>query len=364
MTMRQLGLSIYPDHSDQDKDESYILQGEKYGFTRIFMSMLEVKDVLATKKKYKHIINFGNLHGFTTTLDVSPNIFKTIGASYTDLTFFKELGVTGIRLDQGFDGITEAELSFNPEHLIIELNMSNDTGYLDNILSYQANEPFIYGCHNFYPQIGTGLEEEFFIRTSKRFKKRGIHTAAFISSHCGNFGPWNVNDGLPTRECDRNLPIEAQAKSLFMTNLIDDVIIGNAYASEVEMKRLSCIDRYELSFNVNISNNISAVEKKILLNEKHYRRGDSNALVARSTMSRVKYRDINNPCHDNDKKFHVGDIVVGNDNFGIYKNELQVVLKSHYDTRKNKVAEIDKVDIPLLKYLKPWTKFKFKDITN
>ncbi|WEV37402.1 MupG family TIM beta-alpha barrel fold protein [Lactobacillus sp. ESL0677] len=364
MTMRHIGLSIYPDHSDEKQDEQYLLLGEKYGFTRIFMSMLEAKNVAATKKKFQHIIQFGNKHGFATTLDVSPSIFKQLGISYTDLSFFKELGATAIRLDEGFDGRTEAELTFNPEHMIIELNMSNNTGYLDNVLSYQANEPFIYGCHNFYPQVGCGLEDNFFEECSKNFKKHGIHTAAFVSSQCGTHGPWDVNDGLPTREADRHLPIEVQAKSLFMTNLIDDVIIGNSYASEDELRRLSELDRYELSFDVEMLPGISPLEQKILLEDKHFRRGDSNALVARSTMPRVWHRAEANPAHDNQIQFEVGDILIGNDGFGIYKNELQVVLQPHSDERKNKIAAIKPEELPLLKYLRPWTKFKFESHQN
>ena len=41
--------------------------------------------------------------------------------------------------------------------------MSNDVAYLENILSHQANQPFLYGCHNFYPQEGTGLPYAFFL---------------------------------------------------------------------------------------------------------------------------------------------------------------------------------------------------------
>lgn len=359
MTMRQIGLSIYPDHSNEKQDELYLLLGEKYGFTRIFMSMLEAKDVAATEKKFKRIIEFGNKHGFSTTLDISPHIFESLEISYNDLSFFKKLGAAAVRLDQGFNGITEADLSYNPEGLIIELNMSNDTGYLDNILSYQANKPFLYGCHNFYPQVGTGLEDGFFERCSKRFKTRNIHTAAFVSSQNGTQGPWNVNDGLPTRESDRYLPVEVQAKSMFMSGLIDDVIIGNAYASEEELKKLGELNRYKLSFSINTVPVINEVERKILLNENHYRRGDSNALVARSTESRVKYREIPNTPHDNDCEFESGDILIGNDGFGVYKNELQVVLKPHKDSRKNKVGSIKEEELPLLKYLYPWTKFKF-----
>ncbi|WEV43262.1 MupG family TIM beta-alpha barrel fold protein [Lactobacillus sp. ESL0684] len=359
MTMRNIGLSIYPDHSNEQEDEQYLLLGEKYGYTRIFMSMLEAKDVEATKKKFQHIIKFGNKHGFSTTLDVSPRIFKQLGASYTDLSFFEELGASAIRLDEGFDGMTEAALSYNPEHMIIELNMSNNTGYLDNILSYEANEPFIYGCHNFYPQVGCGLDDDFFIECSKNFKKHGIHTAAFVSSQCGTHGPWDVNDGLPTRESDRYLPVEVQAKSLFMSNLIDDVIIGNSYASEAELRSLSELDRYKLTLDVEMVKDISEVEQKILLTENHFRRGDSNSLVARSTQPRVKYHD-DNPAHDNDSEFEVGDILICNDDFGVYKNELQVVLQPHSDKRKNKVGAIKADELSLLKYLRPWTKFNFE----
>lgn len=73
-------------------------------------------------------------------------------------------------------------LTYNPFGLAIELNMSNDVAYLDNILTYQANLPFLYGCHNFYPQEGTALPYEFFEKCSQRFKAKGIRTAA-LSLH-------------------------------------------------------------------------------------------------------------------------------------------------------------------------------------
>ena len=49
--------------------------------------------------------------------------------------------------------------------------------------------------------------------------------SAFISSQVGEIGPWDVNDGLPTLEMHRQLPVTVQAKHLFATNLIDDVVI-------------------------------------------------------------------------------------------------------------------------------------------
>ncbi len=92
--------------------------------------------------------------------------------SYDDLGFFHRLGADGIRLDLGFDGRKEALLTFNPYHLAIELNMSNDVAYLENILTHQANTSFLYGCHNFYPQEGTALPYHFSNQVVNDSKKR------------------------------------------------------------------------------------------------------------------------------------------------------------------------------------------------
>lgn len=210
---RKLGISIYPDYSDFANDKAYIKKASEFGFSRIFMSLLEItgekKEVIA---KYQKLTKLAKELNYEVILDVSPTIFNLLGISYDDLSFFVELGVDGLRLDDGFDGKKEALLSYNPQGLIIELNMSNDVAYVDNILTYQANKPFIYGCHNFYPQKGTGLPYDFFVKCSQRFKRNNLHTAAFISSQSGKIGPWSVNDGLPTLEEDRELPIEVQAK--------------------------------------------------------------------------------------------------------------------------------------------------------
>lgn len=53
--------------------------------------------------------------------------------------------------------------------------------------------------------------------------------------------------------------------------------------------------------------------------------------------------------------------MIGNDEFGKYKNELQVVLKAHKDSRKNKVGQIIEDEKILLSFIHPWSKFKFTE---
>ena len=42
--------------------------------------------------------------GFEIILDANPQVFKEFGISYGDLSFFKEIGADGFRLDLGFTG--------------------------------------------------------------------------------------------------------------------------------------------------------------------------------------------------------------------------------------------------------------------
>lgn len=360
---RNLGISIYPEHTTVEKDKEYIKLAHKYGFTRIFTCMLSVnKPKEEIEKEFLEIIDFGNDLGFEVILDVSPQVFDTLGISYDNLDFFANLHASGIRLDLGFDGAKEAMLTFNPHGLAVEINMSNDVGYLDNIMTYKPNAPFLYGCHNFYPQKGTGLPYDFFMKCSTRFKKYGIRTAAFINSKNATIGPWDINDGLCTLEAHRALPIEVQAKHLFATNVIDDVIIANAYASEEELKALSKVNRYQLELTVEMVDNSTKVEETIICNEQHYRRGDITHEVVRSTEVRKKYKEYNIEDHDNEITFTRGDILIGNNDFGKYKGELQVVLQTTKDSRKNKVATIKKEELILLDFIEPWTKFKLRKI--
>jgi uncharacterized protein len=358
--MRKLGVSIYPEKSTPEQDKRYLTIAKENGFSRVFTCLLSAeksKDEIA--KKFKDIISYGKELDMEVVLDVAPAIFDTLGISYDDLSFFAELGADGVRLDVAFDGKTEAKLSYNPYNLKIELNMSNDIDYVNNILSHQPNRHTIIGCHNFYPQRYTGLAYDYFVSCSKRFKKLGIRTAAFVSSSEGNLGPWSINDGLSTLEEHRSLPIHIQAKHLWATGLIDDVIIGNAYASDEEIIKLGKLNRYVVELEIELEDGISSSEEKIIFNEEHVRRGDITEYLVRSTEVRKTY--ANHPIVPlGAKKQLVGDVAIGNDTFGKYKAELQIVLKEMpEDDRKNVVAKIVPENLFLLNYIKPWTTFKF-----
>lgn len=359
--MRRLGVSIYPNNSSLEEDRKYLSLATKYGFSRIFTNLISIdEDKDRILREFKEIINYGKDLGMEVIADVSPSVFKSLDIHYSDLRFFKDMNLTGIRLDLGFTGNEESIMSFNPYDLKIEINMSSNTRYLENIMTYLPNKDNIIGCHNFYPHRYTGLSRKHFMETSEVFKKYGIRTAAFVSSAKATFGPWTVNEGLPTLEEHRELPIEIQVKDLFNTGLIDDVIIANCYASEEELKIIGDMDKNILTLGVELIEDLPKVERDIVLGEIHFNRGDVSEYVIRSTQSRVKYKD-----HDftlmNPKDIERGDVVIDSSLYEHYAGELQIALKPMKNSgRTSVVGKVIDEEMFLLDYIKPWQKFRLK----
>ena len=180
--MRQLGISIYPNHAGFEENKAYLKLAHKYGFKRIFTCLLSVEgDENKIVKEFKDIILEANKLCMEVIADVSPSVFGKLGISYKDLSFFNDLNTYGIRLDMGFSGLEESIMTFNDYGLNIEINMSNGTKYLENIMSYKPNTEKLLGCHNFYPHRYSGLSYKHFMYCTKQFKQCGITTAAFVS---------------------------------------------------------------------------------------------------------------------------------------------------------------------------------------
>lgn len=360
--MARLGISLYPEHSTVEKDMEYITLAAKYGFKRIFTCLLSVEG--KTKEEildeFRTVIDHAHKYGMEVILDVAPYVFDRLGVSYDDLTFFKEMHADGIRLDEGFDSLKEALMSYNPQNLKIEINASLGTKYLDNIMSHYPNLDNIITCHNFYPQRYSGISYEHFEKCSRDIKNLNVKVAAFVSSQNDNtYGPWPVNEGLCTLEMHRDLPIDAQARHLFATRLVDDVIIANAYASEEELETLSKVDPNKLTFKLNFEAPLQETEEKILYEHPHFVRGDMSEYMARSTMPRVTYSKESVP-PKNVRDLRRGDVVIVNDNYSRYKGELHIVLKDMpNDGRKNVIGRIPDEEMMLLDYIKPWKSFGF-----
>ena len=360
--MGRLGISIYPEHSTPEKDMAYISLAAKYGCKRIFSCLLSVTDKTneELKQEFTTVINHAHSYGMEFIFDVAPFVFKKLGATYNDLSFFKEIGADGIRLDEGFDGLKEALMTCNKEDLKIEVNASFGNGYIANIMSHHPDPDHLITCHNFYPQRYTGLSLKHFNKCNEDIKKYNLKIAAFVSSQTDNtFGPWPVNEGLCTLEMHRDLPMDVQARHLFATGMIDDVIIANCYASEEEFKALAGLRPGVLTFKIDYEKPLQESERKIIYEHEHFVRGDMSEYMARSTFPRVTYAN-ESVKPENTRDLRRGDVIVINDNYARYKGELHIVLKDMpNDGRKNVIGRIPDAEMMLLDYIEPWRPFAF-----
>ena len=362
--MKNLGISIYPDKSSVEEDLKYIDLAAKYGAKRIFTNLLGLGDKTkeAIKEEFITRISHANKYGMEVMVDVAPYIFDELEISYEDLSFFHEIGAYGIRLDENFDGNKESIMSYNQYGLKLELNASGSVGQIENILSFKPKKENILTCHNFYPQKYTGLELEYFLANNEKIKRNNIEISTFISSNNKDaFGPWDINEGLPTLEMHRELPIDLQARHFLAIGEINNIIISNCYATEEEFKSLEKVVEGKVNIKIDKEYELSEVEEKILYDDEHFVRGDISPYMRRSTMTRVKYKE-ESVKPQNTRSLVRGDVVIVNDNYTRYKGELHIVLKDmENEGNKNVVGKIKPEEMFLLDYLKSWDKFVIID---
>jgi len=350
--MHKLGISLYPEHSTKEKDWAYMELAAKYGFKRIFTCLLSVTETREEIiERFTEFMTKAHEFGFEVSVDTNGEVFNLLGAKADDISVFAQMGVDIIRLDVDLGLHGNVLVTQNPYNIAIEFNGSSDND-IDRLIRHGANPHNMIICHNFYPQRFTGLGWGTFCKFNENWQKTGLRTAAFVSSHNDDtFGPWPVKAGLPTVEMHRDLPIDVQARHLLATRVIDDILIGNCFATEEELKALSEVDLSKVTFNIDLEEGNTESELDVIYNWHHTGRGDAPDYMLRSSMPRFKYRKPTEsiPYRESVDVFKRGDIVVVNDNCKHYCGELQVVLKDMpNDGERNLVGRIPANELCIL----------------
>ncbi|MEX2805546.1 DUF871 domain-containing protein [Streptococcus sp. H31] len=359
--MGKLGLSVYPSKTETAILKSYLSTAAEIGYSRVFTSMLELTDSTEeTLDRFREVIAHGNRLGMKTSIDINPKLFEQLGVNYEDLAFFNDLGVWALRLDQGFTGQEEAEMSQNPYGLVIELNISRGQHYIDQVMDFSADRRHVTGSHNFYPQPYTGLDFTYFTDCAAQYKKHHLRTAAFIDSPKGTVGPWPVGDMLVSAECQRQLSPEAQVQLLLATQLIDDIFVASSLLPVDELQKIydsfvSAVPRLK----VTLLSTASADEQAIVLDNRHRYRGDYSGYMIRSSEMRSLYKDRDFPPVNHDKIIEKGQLTVCNNRSGQYRGELQIALRERpNDGTHNIIGKVADDYLPVLDLLKPWQSFE------
>lgn len=325
---KRLGISVYPERASKEACYAYMRLAGKYGFQRVFTCLLSVEE--SREKIVDEFTEFcraAHESGLAVSVDTNPEVFRRLGATPLDLAVFARMGVDIIRLDGHFGEFEDIQITRNPYGILIEYNASC-TMALDLMIEKGADRNNMCICSNFYPQRNTGMGLKRYRELNSRYQPLGLANAAFVTSREKNtHGPWEVYDGLPTLEIHRDLPIDLQLRHLNALGFCSDFMIGNAFASEGELKSMAETDLSRLSIKVDAAEGISGIEKEIITCDIHASRDDCNELVVRSSFPRVKYKEESIAPRENQKAvFTKGDVVIVNDNLKHYAGELMIVL--------------------------------------
>lgn len=377
----ELGISVYPDLRPLEEIEAYFELAARYGVSKVFSSMFSVE---GTKEEvldyFDKLITAAHKNNLKVALDVNPLCFEKMGATPDDLSVFAQIHVDVLRMDLSYGPEGDAKLIQNPYGIGIQFN--NSAEIVKGLIQCGIDPKVISVCHNFYPQRYTGMKWNKFVQNNIAIKSisRDVHIAAFISSTApGTHGVWDAANGLPTVEKLRTLPIDLQARMILATEDVDDLLIGNAYASEEEFQKLQealqetendneamdptlamLVEHGIIDLNkpikrlrVTLDPDVTEKEKEVLFDFKpHLEMGDSSEWIWRTRISRFKYSQpdqILTPRKVEGDFFAVGDVVIVNDNYKHYAGEVQIVkIPIVNDGTRNRVGHIDEEEYQMM----------------
>lgn len=147
------------------------------------------------------------------------------------LRLAERLGIWAFRVDYGF---TAEEIAALAAHIPVVVNAS--TARPEDAARIAAAGPLVMAMHNFYPRPETGLDDSFFLESTKALQAAGLKVLAFIPGDRELRGP--ICAGLPTLERHRGMPPSACFADLAVRLGVDGVFVGDPGISPREGARI------------------------------------------------------------------------------------------------------------------------------
>jgi uncharacterized protein len=332
-----IGISVYL--SDEDA-EARILRASASGVKLAFTSLHIPEESGISTERVRGLLSLFKREGFQVFADVSKKTPAMLGLhQFEEL---KELGVTSLRLDDGFT--TEEMLDLSRQFRIAinastvgekELKRWIDCGLeTENMISW----------HNFYPKPETGLDQDYFLEQQNLYDTLGIPVYAFIPGDEKKRGPLHL--GLPSLEDHRGQNPYVSAVQLKRWG-VTGVFVGDPGCSEELLAKLVRFDQEEV---IELSYSGSGeIEGEYGL------RPDPGRDVFRLLDTRTD----NGVTSLNTVKRPRGTITRDNDLYGRYKGEMQIVRRDlESNPAVNVMGKVCDEDLPLLEWFQPSQKLR------
>ncbi|MCZ3724335.1 MupG family TIM beta-alpha barrel fold protein [Lactobacillus jensenii] len=334
-----LGFSINLGEPLTAQTHNYILKMRNVGFKGIFTSLQapeqdsdQVLKGLTELKKWCHDL------GLELVGDISKAGMKKLGLE-ADLTSLKSWGLTGVRIDAGFDNDEIAKIS---KEFRVALNASTISE--EDVISLRENQAdfdHLEAWHNYYPRPNTGLDREWMIERNKWLKSYGFKVMAFAPGDGIKRAP--IFESLPTLEEHRNVSSFFASLALFKMGL-DYVFIGDCDLSNESFDQFSeYLNKKAILLHLTENNNIT----EQLVKHSWHQRADLSRDVIR--LEEGRSRQLFSQAKLQAGKRSKGIITSDNEQYLRYEGELEIAKKDlPEDKRVNIVGKVADFDLPLL----------------
>lgn len=340
-----VGISLYTGMGYSLPDNlEYLERASKLGIKEVFTSLHIPEADGNAYKEAEEILRRAKQLGMRVTADISGH--------YMDRMDLKSCGLYALRLDYGFTLQEIAALS-REAPFRIQLNASTIDGrYLEELLNNGADTDNIEVCHNYYPRRDTGISCGLLTERNRCFMEYGMKIAAFIPLQHDRRGP--LHEGLPTLECHRDMKPVITAQHLLHSG-VDTVYIGDAFASEEELKSIAGIKKTIYSIPVRLFEPSEAEVR--ILSGPHTNRMDPGEYVIRSQEARLKAHGRILKRNTVERKKY--SVTIDNEGYLRYEGELQILKKElKADQRVNVVGDASEAAL-LIDMIKPGDSFEF-----
>lgn len=322
----------------------YMEKASELGIKDVFTSLHIPEADSSVYKEAEEILLKAKQLGMRVTADISKH--------YLDMSSIKKYSIYALRLDFGFSVEEIAKLS-KELPFRIQLNASTISDSLLKELMHKGAVPEkMEVCHNYYPRKDTGISQELLVERNRCFKEYGMKIAAFIPLQHSRRGP--MQEGLPTLECHRNMKPVISAQHLLHSG-IDNVYVGDAIASEEELKSLAGIEADVFKIPIRLFG--PSIEEIEILSGRHTNRMDPGEYTIRSQEARLK--KTGKILKHNTVQREKYSVTIDNEGYLRYEGELQILKrKLEPDERVNVAGDSSEAGI-LIDMIKPGDTFEF-----
>lgn len=351
------GISLYPGLDNTLTENLQLLeQAARCGIRRVFTSLhIPETDVAVLKKELATLLEAARKHGMEIISDVSPRTLSMLDMPKFDMSTFRQLGITTLRLDYGYEAAQIAEFSHNELGIRLQLNASTITEkILSELQAAGVDFSHLDALHNFYPRRGTGLSEVAFCRKNELLKQYGIKVGAFVPSQGKQRGP--LFEGLPTLEAHRLWHTDRAARHLAALG-VDSVFLSDSLPLLEELATVGKLRGDEVVVEAQLLTGDKIQQE--LLNHTFTAREDEARDAIRAQESRGLLQGTVES--ERNKERRRGAITIDNKDYLRYMGELEIIKKSQpADKRVNVVGRVSECELFMLKYITPGRKFSFQ----